>query len=205
MPTDAIVAQSSQSYRLTLEDPTTAVAVAEATLVFGGVPRFALAKQEASDGGAVRMCSATLGFDGLFHDSTHRVEVLNWQRDGEYELLGDGWYRRGADDLLWTTNSAELLLPFWRIGSLRVSVEASTPDWVPDGELGTVSLRMNGREFSRQPLSRGWALYEWDVPRTALREGLNQVYLTVSSVHQQPEGLGPTLGIGVREVRLSLD
>ena len=156
-------------------------------------------------GDAVSICSATLGFDGLFWNPRQRVARLTWQTAGEDELLGGGWHWRQADNLRWTTGTAELLLPFWRIGSLRVSVEATTLDWLRDGELGTVGLRMNGQEFSKQPLNRGWALYEWDVPRTALREGLNQVYLTVSSVHQQPAGLGPALGIGVREVRLSLD
>ena len=206
VPSGTIVGERPQIYRLTLEDTVTQRAVDGGALVFGGVPRFALAKQGAKQGGTVSMCSATLGYDGLFRNSTDRVERLTWQRRGEYELLGSGWRQDEAENLRWVTDAAELLLPFWQIGDLRVSVEASTPDWIRDGELGTVGLRMNGQEFSRQPVSRGFAVYEWDIPDAALRDGLNQAYLTVSPPHNhQSSESEPMLGIGVRTVRLSLD
>ena len=154
VPNSTIVAESLQIYRLTLEDTVTQAEVAEAMLVLGGIPQFAFARL--AHGDAVSICSATLGFDGLFWNPRQRVARLTWQTAGEDELLGGGWHWRQADNLRWTTGTAELLLPFWRIGSLRVSVEATTLDWLRDGELGTVGLRMNGQEFSKQPLNRGW-------------------------------------------------
>lgn len=175
------------------------------TLVFGGIPQVAVARRVGPDAGTARVCSATLGYDGLFGDPVRRVERLDWRRNGHDELLGYGWLgqypnrlRRVAD------TTAELLLPVWRPAALRVSVVAAPPEWMRNDQLGVIELEVDGRRLDPREVSRGWTTYDWTIPASSVREGLNRVYLHVSPVDVDRRDASRPRGLRVREITLAL-
>lgn len=189
---------------LTLEGSRPVVPI-DAMLVFGGVPQVAVARRSGADEAAARICSATLGYDGLFGDPARRVERIDWQRTGYDEFLGDGWdgvypeaMRRVAD------TTAELLLPIWRRDALHLSVTAARPEWIPRDQLGVIQLAIQGRVLESHPVSRGWTTYEWAIPSGSVDIGVNQLYLSVSPVDSIPEQTNRRRGIRVREMALTL-
>ena len=157
-------------------------------LVFGGVPQVAVARRSGADEATARVCSATLGYDGLFGDPARRAERIDWQRNGHDEFLGEGWdgifperMRRIAD------TTAELLLPIWRRDVLHLSVTAARPEWIPREQLGVIQLEIQGGMLESRSVLRGWTTYEWTIPIEAVELGVNQVYLSVSPVSPDPE------------------
>ena len=175
------------------------------TLVLGGIPDFAVARRTGSDTGTARICSATLGYDGLFGDPARPVERLDWRRNGHDELLGHGWQGRYPDRLRRVANTAaELLLPIWRRDALRVSVIAAPPEWMPTDQLGVIQLEVNGHVLERQKLSRSWTAYEWTIPVSSVRLGMNRVSLHVSPVDVGQADASRPQGIRVREIGLAL-
>ena len=181
------------------------VAPDHAMLVFGGVPQVAVARRSGADEGTARICTATLGYDGLFGDLSQRAERIDWQRNGYDEFLGDGWdgiYPERMRRI--TSTTAELLLPIWRRDVLKLSVTAARPEWIPRDQLGVIQLEIQGRMLESHPVSRGWTTYEWTIPAPSVDLGLNQLYLSVSPVDPPPEEANRRRGIRVREVNLSL-
>ena len=177
-----------------------------ATLVLGGIPDVAVARRAGVGDGEVRVCSSTLGYDGLFGDPTQSVERLDWRRNGHDELLGDGWTGQYPDRLRRITNTTgELLLPVWRRGALKVSITAARPEWMPGDRQGVIKLEVQGETIGTQSVSRGWTAYEWTIPARLVDEGVTQAYLRVSPVDATPDGLDRPRGIRVRDVTLTLE
>lgn len=175
------------------------------TLVFGGIPQVAVARRAGPAAGTARVCSATLGYDGLFGDPARRVERLDWRRNGHDELLGYGWRGRYPNRLRRVTDTtAELLLPVWRPAALRVSVVAAPPEWMRNDQLGVIELEVDGRRLDPLEVSRGWTTYDWTIPARSVREGLNRVYLHVSPVDVDPRDVNRPRGLRVREITLAL-
>ena len=200
LPTD----RPAASVGLTMEGSRSA-APDHTMLVFGGVPQVAVARRSGADEATARVCSATLGYDGLFGDPARRAERIDWQRNGHDEFLGEGWdgifperMRRIAD------TTAELLLPIWRRDVLHLSVTAARPEWIPREQLGVIQLEIQGGMLESRSVLRGWTTYEWTIPIEAVELGVNQVYLSVSPVSPDPEQANRRHGIRVREVNLSL-
>ena len=175
------------------------------TLVLGGIPDFAVARRTGPAGGTARICSATLGYDGLFGDPARPVERLDWRRNGHDELLGHGWLGRYPGRLRRVANTtAELLLPIWRRDALHVSVTAAPPEWMPMDQLGLIQLEVNGHTLEPQEISRSWTTYEWTIPASSVRQGMNHVFLHVSPVDVDPADASRPQGIRVREISLVL-
>ena len=176
-----------------------------AMLVFGGVPRVAVARRSGPDEATARICSATLGYDGLFGDPARRAERIDWRRNGHDEFLGDGWDGVYPERMRRITDTtAELLLPIWRPDVLHLSVTAARPEWIPRDQLGMIQLEIPGGMLGSHPVSRGWTTYEWTIPAHSVDFGVNQVCLSVSPVEPAPEQANRRRGIRVREVNLSL-
>ena len=174
-------------------------------LVFGGVPEVAVARRSGADEGTARICSATLGYDGLFGDLARRAERIDWRRNGHDEFLGDGWDGVYPERMRRITDTtAELLLPIWRRDVLHLSVIAVRPEWIPRDQLGVIQLEIQGGMLESHSVLRGWTTYEWTIPIEAVELGVNQVYLSVSPVEPAPEQANRRRGIRVREVDLSL-
>ena len=175
------------------------------TLVLGGIPDFAVARRIGPDAGTARICSATLGYDGLFGDPVRSVERLDWRCNGHDELLGHGWRGRYPDPLRRVTGTvAELLLPIWRRDTLRVSVIAARPEWMSTDQLGVIQLEVNGHMLEPHEISRNWTTYEWTIPASSVRQGMNRVSLHVSPVGVGPADASRPQGIRVRDIGLAL-
>ena len=201
------IGKASFVYRLTVNSEDLDATEAGATLVFGGIPDFAVARRDSASDGAARLCTATLGFDGLFGDPSRRVERLDWTRAGHDELLGAGWYGRDPDRTRWASTTAELLLPLWRTDSLRLSITARpstarSPNSM-NGAAALLELELNDQPLGRRVVRRRWHRYEWELPAAVADTGLNQAFLHVLAGEdgtQEPSG---GRAVEVREITLS--
>ena len=170
-------------------------AIETTTLVLGGIPDFAVAGRTGPDAGTLRICSATLGYDGLFGDPTRRVEHLDWQRNGHDELLGHGWDGQYPDGLRRAAEAGdELLLPIWRRDALHVSVTAAPPAWMQVDDFGVIRLEANGQMLESHEMSRGWTAYQWTIPADSVRQGMNRVSLHLALAAKGPDDAGRPRG-----------
>jgi hypothetical protein len=194
-------------YRVTVNNTVLDATGASATLAFGGIPDFAVARRDSPGNGDARLCSATPGCDGLFGTPSRRVEQLDWRREGNDELLGAGWSGRYPDRTRWASPRAELLLPLWRTDSLRLSITAR-----PSPELSTMStsgapvlleLELNGRALGRRTVRGRWDRYEWELPSTVADTGLNQAFLNVLAGENGTDASTRERAVEVRVVTLS--
>ena len=216
-------------YRLMVNNEASDATTANMTLVFGGIPDIAVARRSSySDSdGAGRVCTAMLGYDGLFGDPNRRTEHIDWTRTGHDGLFGDpnrrtehiDWTRTGHDELLgvgWygrrrsptrrAATTAELLLPLWHSDSLRLAITArpaGAATHVGENEHGTLELEVNGQTIGRRAIRRRWNTYEWEVSDTFVHTGLNQVYLHVRPSADGIHEAGHERAIQVREITLT--
>jgi len=201
------VGDASFVYRVTVNNTVLDATGVSAMLAFGGIPDFAVARRNSAGDGVARLCSATLGYDGLFGDPSRRVEQLDWTRAGNDELLGAGWSNRYPDRTRWASTRAELLLPLWRTDSLHLSVTARSST-----ELSTMStsgapvlleLELNGHALGRRAVRASWGRYEWELPSTVAGTGLNQAFLNIFAGENGTDASTRERAIEVREIALS--
>ena len=201
------IGDASVVYRMTVNSPVLNATGASATLVFGGIPDFAVARRDSAGDGGARVCTATLGYDGLFGDPSRRVEQIDWTRAGDDELLGAGWYGRYSNPTRWASTRAELLLPLWRTDSLRLSITAR-PSTEPsplsmNGAPVLLELELNGQALGRHPVRGRWDRYEWELPSTVADTGLNQAFLNVLAGEDGTYASTRERAVEVRDVTLS--
>ena len=192
---------------MTVNSPVLNETGASATLVFGGIPDFAVARRDSAGDGGARVCTATLGYDGLFGDPSRRVEQIDWTRAGDDELLGAGWYGRYSNPTRWASTRAELLLPLWRTDSLRLSITAR-PSTEPsplsmNGAPVLLELELNGQALGRHPVRGRWDRYEWELPSTVADTGLNQAFLNVLAGEDGTYASTRERAVEVRDVTLT--
>jgi hypothetical protein len=118
--------------------------------------------------------------------STHLARVdertlsLHMARDHHSQLVGAGWSDVQADAVgpyrETVSREAELLLPIAAAGPLRVGVQLIGLSGTPPG---SVQLRVNGQALPDIASIGEWRRYWWDVPASAVTEGVNSLVLTV--------------------------
>ena len=206
----AALSDSAYVYSLMVESTVSGETAADFALVFGGVPDFAVAYRgtPVGDEGSCRVCTATLGYDGLLGDPARKAEPIDWTRTGHDEMLGVGWSGRSPKPTRWAATTAELLLPLWRRDPLRLSIEARPddgPQAPPNMAPNTMELIVNGKPRGRQAIRRGWRRYEWELPSSILSAGLNQAFLHIRSPRDSngPDGPRRQQAIEVREITMT--
>jgi hypothetical protein len=126
-------------------------------------------------------------------------EDLHWKRRHSWNLAAGGHQpylvrgfgpaqKDGKTVYRWTVaDEAVALVPLYMDGAriITVSVRPSTG---PDGEPMTVELGWNGQVYARQPLEPGWQRVELHVPGSAVRAGLNQLFIRAAP---RPTAPGP--------------
>jgi hypothetical protein len=168
----------------------------------GGVPAHVAGQLvgEAGDGPADVVAVNTRG---LLRSPDRRSEVLQMGRDAQSQLTGDGWSRVDWDSVgpfRWLIASeGRLLLPVTQPGVVRVRVQALQDDRSP---ATTMALSVNGAVLAEQQLTRGWHVYEWALPPSALSIGTNEVCVLVDRLTQDPASPVGGRGVAVSDVQL---
>jgi hypothetical protein len=149
-----------------------------------------------------RICAAPLPVEDVFSGGEREAEVDLEQAD----LLGVGWYgidRSAAHPFRWTGAEAVALVPSARVGPILVRVEAMPPDQADPLD---VALAVNGEPLGARRMSRGFRVYEWQVPSALWLAATNELRLSASATARRVDrGASGTreLGLAVRRVSLT--
>ena len=177
----------------------------DVAVTLGGVPeKVWTSSLGATDVPVPSLCAGTVGFDGLFADSSARRARIDVATQGE--LFAHGWVAAGRSTAgpARSTNGpeAEVLLPLWRAGPGRIRVVARPS---ADAAMsGTLALGVNGVRLGDRPIGAGWVTYEWPLPDEALQVGTNQAILGVSTPAASSSDGASSGGVSVRSIVLEL-
>lgn len=194
----------SYVYRIEMSAPADGPAITpmvSVLLAFGGVPVRAVARAA----GAVDVAEVAAAFRvemrGMLHTPDRVSEVLLMYRDAQAHLTGDGltpvdW--DGITAFRWMSGpEARLVLPLAGIQPRTIRVQAF---WNDQRGPATLALRLNGVVLEPRPLALGWQTYEWPVPEGALRQGPNDIRLSVGQAPSPGAQAAP--GVALMELRV---
>ncbi len=182
---------------------------------FGEVPTQAYALYESAElaHAGLELCG-TLSGEPLFVSEGPSVETVEL---AQLDTIGWGWHDLegdGTGSYRWSDGAESgLLLQLNRRGQIRIEVDASAvaadlgaAD--PSEDEVTLMLLVNGREVADHPMAGGTHTYQWLVPATQWKSGMNRVGLRVSSA-VTPAAIGMSddqrsLGLALRRLDLAL-
>jgi hypothetical protein len=153
----------------------------------GGVPSaaFASARVDRDNPKRARVHSIPKGPWDLFAEPGKAAERVTLGDEPQEALLGQGWHgpeREGEHKFRWmAAREAGMALPFAEPGPLVVEVTARPMDR-PDAAPVRLGLSVNDTALDSKSMQPGWNRYEWAVPASAWRPGLNAVVLQVSGL-----------------------
>jgi len=121
---------------------------------------------------------------GLLRTPDGRSELLLMARDEQSQLTGDGWSSVDFDlvsPYRWMTAAESLLvLPVASAAATHVRVQAlRRPDRVAPT---MIAVRVNETRLPLQPIRPGWNAYDWALPTSVLRKGINEMAIVVDKV-----------------------
>jgi hypothetical protein len=177
---------------------------------FGEVPTQAYARYESAEptDAGLELCGALSGTPRFVAEGPSVATVELAQLD----TIGWGWHDlegEGRGSWRWSDGAeGGLLLQLNRRGQIRVEVDASAVAADLGEDDVTITLLVNGRAVADHPMAGGTQTYQWLVPATRWKTGMNRVGLRVSSA-VTPAAIGTSddqrsLGLALRRLDLAL-
>ncbi len=174
---------------------------------FGEMPTQAYARYESAEPAhaGLELCGTLSGEPSFVPEGpsveTAQLDTIGW---GWHDLEGDG-----TGSYRWSDGAESgLLLQLNRRGQIRIEVDASAVAADLGEDEVTITLLVNGREVADHPMAGGTQTYQWLVPATQWKTGMNRVGLRVSSA-VTPAAIGVSdeqrsLGLALRRLDLAL-
>ena len=169
-------------YRIALD--ATGARTASVLVALGGIPRRVIARMTPAQPAGQRATIFAIDLGGLLRTPDGRSELLLMARDEQSQLTGDGWSSVDFDlvsPYRWMTAAESLLvLPVASAAATHVRVQAlRRPDRVAPT---MIAVRVNETRLPSQPVRPGWNAYDWALPTSVLRKGINEMAIVVDKV-----------------------